>query len=673
MTLKTWDDTEKAIARRLPGYQPRPQQQTLARAIEGALANGSSLLAQAGCGTGKSIGGMVPAILHALSTGERIIIATATKALQEQYWNSDVPFLQQVFAEEGRPFTAALLKGRSNYICAARTKGEEAEGLPFLKPLLDELEANPNHSGDREHFATVVEDREWAQVSTGANDCPGKRDCPFGQRCFAEKAKEEAKQANVVVTNTAFLLMDAVVRKMTKDREQGPVELLGPYGTALYDEAHEIGEYAQGALGFDFTARGMADWATRCNTFCALQSKDISASTTAFANALEALERVLLPLDGKTLSQAWMAENFEPFADLLDTVREIREAVFETNIQRDFDAQQAKLKMLLTRGDSIDSRLTWLMVAGDGELVRWIEKTVSRRGEQSWKLCASPVDVAPFLEEMLWGPESGKNAILMSATLAAGKTPNGTADFTYLRRTLGLKSADALDVGTPFDFPNQALMFVPDRNTPSPKDRGAWMNYSMATTLQAIEASQGGALLLYTSRTAMEDAYRALRDSLEMMGFTALMQGNQEPGRQFSNKELARRFKEDHNSVLFALKSFFVGVDVPGDACRLVIVDKLPFPVPSDPIYAAREQAERDANRHPFDSLAIPIMTLTLEQAIGRLIRRVSDTGVVMILDSRLSSTGYGRKIVHNLPNFPVTTLMSDVRAFFARKFGTAA
>lgn len=675
-TLKSWDDVEALLASRLEGYQARPQQQLLARTIEQALATRKSLMAQAGCGTGKSIGGMVPTLLHALMTGERVVVATATKALQEQYWNSDVPFLAELFASVGQTFTPALLKGRSNYACPAKMVGDEAEGLAFLPAILAELEGNPEHSGDREHFATVLEDADWRKISTSSNECPGKTECPFADRCFAEKAKSAARDADLVVTNTSMALMDAVVREMTKDNET-QVEMLGHYDTILFDEAHEIAEYAQGALGFDFTARGMGQWATKAQTFCALQGVDVSELTDRFGSLLTTVENMLLPLVAKgtpTLTQAWFVENFEPFADLMDCVRDLLTAVSKTNISRDVDGQQAKKKFLRVQGTGIESKLRYLMDAGDHQLVRWVEVyEFGRNRDKSWKLCASPVDVAPFLRDAFWGPETGKTAILMSATLSAGKNRDGSADFSYLSRTLGLQDADTVDVGTPFNFTEQALMFVPDERQPSPKQRDRWMSYAAATTLAMVEAARGGALLLFTSRTAMEDAYRAMKDSLEMSGFTVLMQGNREPGRNFTNKELARRFKEDHNSVLFALKSFFVGVDVPGDACRLVIIDKLPFPVPSDPIFAARELAEKRAGRFPFNSLSIPMMTLTLEQGVGRLIRRVSDTGVVAVLDSRLSSERYGRQIVHNLPDFPVTTSLADVRDFYARKFATAA
>lgn len=685
---KTWDDVEVNLAAALPGYQQRPQQQMLARAIEIALAAGGTLLAQAGCGTGKSFGGMIPIVLDTIRRGDRAIVATPTKALQEQYANSDVPFLQ---ANSGMKFTWALLKGRSNYACRAKMTGEEASRIEVLPALKAEIRENPEISGDREHFATVIEDEDWWKLSTSAAECPGKKECPFGEVCFAELAKTKALKADLVITNTTLAMIDAGMRLRTKDRPEGPIEMLGHYETILFDEGHKIPEQAASALGTEFTANSVGSWVKKALTFISLQAAPIPgedvhqddrpALATAISDrisaAMRAISDLLMPRDDNgrlkeppMLSLAWFSEHFQPFFDLTDAVIELREMVEETRIVHDAEAQRAKMKMISKVGYGIAENVQNMAVAEDHVYVRWVEVFANRRGEDTWKVMTSPVDVAPFLKEAFWDQ---KNAVVMSATLSSGRDADGNADFTYMRRTMGLLegNVDAVDVGTPFDYPKQTLMFVPGEEIPSPKsDRQAWRAYSMTTILQIIDMAQGGVLSLFTSRSAMQESYDALAPTLRDMGYTVLMQGNREPGHQFTNKQLAQMFKDDTHSILFGLETFFTGVDFQGDACRAVIIDKLPFPVPSDPIFAARCLAEEKAGRAPFYSLSIPVMTLTLEQGAGRLIRTVQDTGVIAVLDSRLTSTPYGRSIVRALPDFPVTTELSQVREFYARTRG---
>jgi ATP-dependent DNA helicase DinG len=662
-TPENWDETEANIARHLSGYEPRPQQQRLARTIEAAVSKGSHLLAQAGCGTGKSIGGTMPMILAAVQQGKRVVVATMTKALQEQYASKDLPFMEEF---SGIDFTWKLLKGRSNYVCRAKLNSADAERLQATAMIRRELAENPEHSGDFEHFSESIDGKEMAQLSTSSAECPSDS-CPLKEMCFAETAKKEARKADVVITNTAMLLTDAQIRSLTSEREQGPVEMLGHYELLLVDEAHELGEAAGSALGTEFTAQGVATFARDAMTWAALQGEDISELSDYLGKTLEVLSPVVLGEIGHqkgvtqaAVNRAWFVNNFEPFMDVRDAAQAISDKILRISCTRDKDAQETRRKMLETRGKNIAKGIEGMLESEDHIQVRWIE-TYDVRGETRWRVKSSPVDVAPFLKEWVW--DMVDSATLMSATLTSGTDRNtGEKDFTYIKRTLGLWDAQTVDVGTPFDFGKQALMFVPAPTQPSPKEYGAWMNYSLINTLRLIDAAKGGALLLFTSRKAMKEAYENMAELLGDKGYTTLMQGD---GR--TNKELARIFKEDTHSVLFALKTFFVGVDVPGDACRLVVIDKLPFPVPSDPIFAARSLKEEREGRRSFNSLSIPIMILTLEQGIGRLIRSKTDRGVVAVMDSRLSSTPYGRQIVTALPDFPVTTSMDDIERFFAK------
>jgi ATP-dependent DNA helicase DinG len=655
----TWDEVEKNFARELPGYEPRRPQQIMATAIEKAMKEGRHLLCQAGCGCGKSFGGTVPMLLQAIQQDTRVIVATATKALQEQYANSDLPFLQEksgIRHKDGTPFTWALVKGRSNYLCHAKLASDDNERNPLAEALKAEIQADPEHDGDREHFSTEIPDQDWSKLSSSSNECPGKAECPFGSQCFAEKIKEKGHQADLVITNQAMLMTDLVIREKTEGRDQGPVAMLGDYGMVLFDEGHELPEYAANALGNDFTGRGMGLLAKDCATFAAIHGEDMQHRTDKMSEILKGLSGLLVPLGGSALTLSWFSENYGLFADLMDLLKSMRLDVHSVKVGDDGDRQQAKKKMLLTRISNALDILEEMLISEDADRVRWVE-TYEVRGETYWRIRVAPVQVGPWLKRMLWDRTP---SVVMSATLSAGKRSDGSKDFGYIQRTLGLWDASSVDVGTPFDFGKQGLMYVPAPSVPTPKDRNAWMAWSIGTTLELIDAAKGGALLLFTSRTAMKEAYEALAERLEDRGLTVLMQGD---GR--NNKELARIFKEDEHSVLFALRSFFVGVDVPGEACRLVVIDRMPFPVPSDPIFSARSLAEERAGRKPFSSLAIPMMVLTLEQGVGRLIRTKEDRGVVAIMDSRLSSTPYGRSIVGALPDFPVSVRLSDVRAFY--------
>lgn len=618
----------------------------------------------------KEFVGMQDVVAMQTSTGTFV-----AEGLASHNCTKDIPFLEEhsgIRKPNGEPFTWALVKGRSNYACQAKLNSVDNERNPVALAVKAEIEADETHDGDREHFATEIDDREWGKLASSSNECPGKSECPFGAICFAEKIKEAGAQADLVITNQAMLMTDLVIREKTSAREQGPVAMLGDYGMVLFDEGHELPEYAASALGNDFTGRGMGILAKDVNTFASLNGQDLQHRQDEMGQILDRLGNLLIPMcteedrrGNKTYNPVavtlrWFTENFEDFADLNDLLGVMRTDLQSVRITEDQDRQNAKRKMLQTRVTNAIASLEEMMLSADEDRVRWIE-VYEVRNEAHWKIRVAPVQVGPWLKSNLWDQVP---SVVMSATLSAGVAADGSKDFSYIKRTLGLwDNVSSVDVGTPFNFGEQGLMFVPGQNIPNPKDRAAWMAWNIGATLELIDMAKGGALLLFTSRTAMKASYEALSERLDDRGLTTLMQGD---GR--TNKELARIFKEDQHSVLFALKSFFVGVDVPGEACRLVIIDKMPFPVPSDPVFKARSLAEERAGRRPFSTLSIPMMTLTLEQGVGRLIRSKEDRGVVALMDSRLSATPYGRSIVSALPDFPVTTKLSDVDAFYGGK-----
>lgn len=661
--MKTFAEAEQRLAQVLPGYTERPQQQRLAAAVENLFAAPDTpvtLLGEAGCGTGKSIASVVPAVLARKvdeETGkivpQRIVVATATKALQEQYAGKDLPFLQ---ANLGVPFTWALLKGRSNYVCHAKLSEVTTLDLPNIEQIRAELE-DETHSGDFEHLANPVPEEKKHLLSTSSAECPGKTDCPFGKICFAERAKEVAKESNVVITNTAMLMTDLKIREIS----DGQVAMLGEYDGVIIDEAHEVPEIAASALADQFSRRGIENTISGAENFLGEQdgpsatqlAGELRGNVEAIWTHLEGLaqgEQVELKLDE-------LAAHLEPYIELVEGLRMLEGMVSGAQIKNGHPVREtARQRRTARRIISLAQKLTEFLT-GEG-LVRWIETEERGKGRNRRQITVlkySPIEVGPFLNRFLW---TRVPAALVSATLSVG------GDFSYISETLGLEDPVTLDVGTPFDYEKQAKLFVPAKGQPDPsRQRSQWLSYAQNTTRDLIQAAGGGALLLFTSRRAMHDSYEMLRDVLEMAGYTCLMQG--EHG---TNKEIAARFSEDTHSVLFALKSFFTGVDFAGETCRLVVIDKLPFPVPTDILYAARAaKVDRQyGDWASFNRLSIPMMSLTLTQGFGRLIRSVNDRGVVAILDPRLTSKGYGKRILAALPPAPMTHDLAEVADFYA-------
>jgi ATP-dependent DNA helicase DinG len=641
MTIKTFAEAETVLASALPGYESRPQQQALAAAVEGVLTNGGQGLLEAGCGTGKSLGAMIPAIL----SGKRTVVATATIALMEQYANKDVPFLQEHL---GVDFNWALLKGRANYFCVAKALSvADRSKLPFdLTAMEAELAADPEHSGDREHFKTPVTKDQFSYVSSSSNECPGKSECPFADQCYSERAKAIAADSDVVITNTAMLMTDLKIRKAT----DGMGSLLGDYEALIIDEAHELEDIATEALAEEIKPSGIEKLVTEVRNFAANQEREFTDIGQDVLDATEAAWAIL-PTE-QSLTLGWFVKNGEPFMVLFDALREFATQVSGITVQ---DKKSEGRRAILTRrAYNLVTKISDAIQADDEVLVRWVEEetTKGRNARVIKVLNTAPVHVGSFLQETVW--ESTPTALISATLSVSGK-------FDYLTDRLGLVNPQTINVGTPFDYETQAMLFVPNKDMPSPKDRSAWLTYSANTTLELVSKSGGGALLLFTSRSAMNNAYEMISDRLRAKGFTPILQY----GEDGTNKEIARKFQEDEHSVLFAVKSFFTGVDFAGDTCRLVVIDKLPFPVPTEPVFQARStQIERRGGKS-FYSLTIPAMTLTLVQGFGRLIRTKNDRGIVAILDSRLSATPYGRKIVGSLPDSPVTTSLDQVQSFY--------
>lgn len=629
----SWSDAEKCFTEALPNFSPRPQQRLLATSIEDALAAGTTLIGQAGCGVGKSFALTIPLIDYALDHGCTVAISTATKALQDQYVSKDIPFLQETY---GRKFTAAVLKGRGNYVCRAKLAELKPGEVSGGGELLQELADNEEHSGDLADLVTPIDPRDRPKLVSSSDECPGKRDCPFGDVCFAEKAKRKASEANLIIVNHAALISDL------KIKEEGGFGILPELGAVGIDESHELESYATNALGSEFTQRGIQNLAGEVTN---VLGQDAQNEVGALLNATEKLFTHLGNLLGSGDSRYGAPKDrTAPFGDrellaaesllgpFLQAIMGVKRATEGFAGPADA-ANPTRIKRLKKRINSLLRKAQSVIFASSADMIRWVESD-DRRGVV---LKYAPLHVGDFLNAMIW---SQMPAALVSATVAIGD------DFTFVAERHGIEEYEAVDAGSPFDFERQATLYVPQNVDPS--DTSGWKTALRIQGLELIRAAGGRTLLLFSAKSNMKAAHEALAPSLKKMGIQVLMQG------EGTTKALTEAFRADETSVLFGLKSFATGFDIQGDALRLVIIDKMPFPVPTDVIFKARcdaiDKNKTGWNDGSFMKLSVPTMALDLLQGAGRLIRTLEDEGQIVIFDSRLLTKGYGKKILKALP-----------------------
>lgn len=642
------------IAQHHPNFEFRPGQMAMASAVADALSSRHHLLVEAGTGTGKTLAYLVPAV----ATGRRIIISTGTKNLQEQLYFKDVPFLQSVLPSK---FRATYLKGRSNYLCLQRLK--RAEVSPVLTGL-DEVDyfeqvrrwAAETEVGDRAELSALPENLPfWRHLDARSDICIGAK-CPSFDPCFITRARQAALEADIVIVNHHLFFADLALR----GREWGQV--LPDYSAVIFDEAHQIEDIAAQYFGAAVTSFQLSDVISDISRLPIIDVDSVGEITKASARVMRMADQFWLafvrsqddrqtsgPQEGRFTLNARMFSRPSPNGEVELTPTGERFVALKTAFQRLLGClgvvkqPPAEIEAILRRIEQMKFDLDFIARGDDEKFVYWGE----RRGRGVF-LHATPIDASGILNDRLFAKT--ETVVLTSATLTSANS------FDFIRSRLGIDAAVELISESNFDYTTQALLYFPPK-MPDPRDAG-FTRAAADEIVKLIRASQGRAFVLSTSYSQMQ----ALRSLVEpMVDFPILMQG------EGSRSGLLERFRETTGAVLFATSSFWQGVDVRGEALSCVIIDKLPFAVPSDPVVGARQHLIDKHGGSSFNEYSVPSAIIALKQGIGRLIRSTSDRGVISILDPRIMTKRYGEAFRESLHPSPVTRKIEDVERFFAR------
>jgi ATP-dependent DNA helicase DinG len=622
------------LAARIAGFKPRAQQLEMAAAIEQAIAADGVLVAEAGTGTGKTFAYLVPALL----SGGKVIVSTGTKTLQDQLFDRDLPAVREALASGA---SAALLKGRSNYVCLYRLGRARQDARLETREQTVQLArieqfARTSTTGDRADLAEVPEDASvWAHATSTRENCLGQ-ECPDYRDCFVMRARRNALAADIVVVNHHLFFADVVLR------DEGVAELLPACNTLIFDEAHQLPETARLFFGETVSSAQLVELA-RDLRLELRAAGGASPELDALAGRLEKAARDLRLAFGEAGARlAWsQALNLPGFPDSFARVVEALRAVREP-----LASQAARSEGL----DSCERRagaafsLAVRLQEEEANAVRWVE--VFGQAVQLHLTPLSPAEL--FSKQMSDHPRAW---IFTSATLAVGE------DFGHFTRELGVPGAQTRRWASPFDFARQALLYLP-RGLPGDPNAPGFTEAVVEAALPVLAASGGRAFLLFTTLRALRKAHELLRGRID---FPLLVQGTG------SRSELLERFRRLGNAVLLGSQSFWEGVDVRGEALSVVVIDKLPFAPPDDPVLAARIDGLRAREGNPFIELQLPQAVLQLKQGAGRLIRDETDRGVLMLCDPRLISKAYGRGILRSLPPMKPTRELAEVEGFFVK------
>jgi ATP-dependent DNA helicase DinG len=629
-----------------PAYEFRRGQLQMAQAVEQALAEKRHLIVEAGTGTGKTLAYLLPVI----RSGKRIIISTGTKNLQEQLFNKDVPFLEQALFPNGEgKLNVCYMKGRNNYLC--RKKLYDLTDQPVLSGL-EEIEhyraiaawEKVTHTGDRAELAGLPEaSMLWHKLDARSDTCLGQK-CSSFDNCFITEMHRRATESDIIIVNHHLFFADLAIKQQS---EYAPdAGILPEVGAVVFDEAHELEDVAGSYFGVSVSN-------SRVEELC----RDVEASlqrnhalSASISGAVKSLRErsmfffALLPQgEGRFAFEnrrEFLEENGDEFLALQQSFIRLGSEL------ENLPSKPEEVFNFVRRAQELQVQLGFLMESGDLNTVFWIERRRGGRERQNVFLQATPIDVAPILKTCLF--DQLECAVLTSATLAVG------GGFDYIRKRLGLEHAREIVLPSHFDYENQALFYVPpdlpDPRTPQFAAKAA------DCIRRLLEISRGRAFVLFTSYAQMNDVYQRLLTEID---YPMLRQGDA------PKSALLEEFRITPNAVLFATSSFWQGVDVQGEQLSCVIIDRLPFAVPSDPVVAARVKAIDAEGGNAFFQYQVPAAVITLKQGFGRLIRSLHDRGLLVLLDNRILKKQYGRVFVESLPNYKKTTDLRQVEEFF--------
>jgi ATP-dependent DNA helicase DinG len=647
---------EGLIAKAHPEYEHRPGQIDMAAAVLRAFEQKRHLIVEAGTGTGKTLAYLVPAIAAAVGSGARVVISTGTKNLQEQLMDKDIPFLQETLPAK---FRAALMKGRNNYACLHRIK--QAESTPVLEGLdqIDQFDevfrwVTKTDTGDRAELYNLPENLPfWRHIDARSDTCLGQK-CPDYDPCFITRMRQRALDADIIVVNHHLFFADLALR----NGAYGAV--LPDYAAVILDEAHQIEDVASEYFGvhtsnyqiddllYDVSGLKIEDGeATR-------ELTRVSARIQRFADAFWVSFREGRGLEGRfalaprgsipTLRESMEFEDPDETSALpaKDAYHALDNALHRLETTLDIlKDPPPDAESILRRTRELRFALNFIVKADDQKFVYWLE----RRGRGTF-LRASPIDVSALLQDKLF--EKVPTVVLTSATLSSA------GNFQFIRERLGLDKADELFAESIFDFENQAVLYLP-RSMPDPRSP-QWGRAAADEVIKIVNATQGRAFVLSTSFAGMNELFERVASQID---YPCFVQGSS------SKSALLNKFRATPNAVLFATSSFWQGVDVRGEQLSCVIIDKLPFAVPSDPVVAARQRFIEEQGGSSFYEYSVPQAIISLKQGLGRLIRSTTDRGVLAVLDPRLKTKMYGRTFLKSLPPCRVTSDIEDLGIVF--------